>query len=105
MGRRTRVVEPAGGVRTFAYDAAGRTSLFQDPTGRRVTFQRDAAGRKTTQIGASATTTWGYDSSDRLQYLRSGSLTRFTYSYDNNSNLKTVEDLMVFAGCQRLLFQ
>lgn len=50
---------------------------------------RRRACRKTTQIGASATTTWGYDSSDRLQYLRSGSLTRFTFSYDNNSNLKT----------------
>ncbi len=55
---------------------------------------RRRAGRKTTQIGASATITWGYESSDRLQYLRSGSLTRFTYSYDNNSNLKTVEDLI-----------
>ena len=61
---------------------------------RATTRSRRRAGRKTTQIGASATTTWGYDSSDRLQYLRSGSLTRFTYSYDNNSNLKTVEDLI-----------
>jgi len=98
-GQRIRLVDPDGGIRSFTYDLGGRLEVNLSPEGIRTTLQYDPAGRETTQIDSTGLTRkTSYDPAGQIVSIIDldsvgSSLDRFTFSYDEVGNRKTVEDL------------
>lgn len=97
--RRSSVVDPDGGRRTYTYDGDGRVIALRDPSNRLTTISYDLAGRKTgVRYASGVRTGYGLDAVGQILTLISddaGSTTynRFTYTYDAIGNRDTVRDL------------
>jgi YD repeat-containing protein len=98
--QRTKLVDPDGGIRTFQYDQNGRLTWLAAP-GALFQPAYDPAGRRTTLLNGLSfeQTLWTYDAASQIVSLLvemtedPGPRLRFTYSYDEVGNRRTVHDL------------
>lgn len=84
-GNRTSLADPAGQTTTFGYDAADqlKTVTYSDGTTPNVTnVGYDAAGRRTAMTDGTGTSTWTWDSLDRLTSSTNGAGATVGYGYD-----------------------
>jgi RHS repeat-associated protein len=111
LGRRLKETQPGTQVATYGYDAAGnqiRQTNFNNViitnqydalnrltnkasvNGYKITFAYSATGQRTNMADASGTTSYTYDSRDRLltKATPEGSL---AYTYDGYGNLQTIQ--------------
>jgi RHS repeat-associated protein len=107
LGRMTRRVLPDGAAESMAYDLAGNLTGKTDFAGRTIIFTYDlanrlttktypggstvgftytATGRRATVLDARGTTSYGYDSRDRLVDMGYPDGRRLTYGWDENGN-------------------
>ncbi len=94
LGNRTRMITPAGGVVTYAYDLDNRPARIDSWAGS-IGFAYDAAGRRTAlSLPNGITTSYAYDNAGRLLHLqgvnRKGRLVNFfSYTHDKTGNRLT----------------
>jgi RHS repeat-associated protein len=83
-GRLTSVVDAQHQTTSFAYDAADqRTSItYSDGKTPNVSFAHDADGRRTSMTDGSGTTTYSYDSLNRLTRSVTGAGAQVSYDYN-----------------------
>lgn len=69
-GRRSKMVEPFGGVFTYGYSPTNLNTLVVNPQSERTTWQYDAASRVRVQLLANGVrVSYAYDNADRLVRL------------------------------------
>jgi len=83
-GNQTRVSDPSGQITTFAYDAANQVTgiTYSDGKTPNVTYAYDADGRRTSVTDGTGTSSYGYDSLDRLTQSKNGAGQTVGYGYD-----------------------
>jgi RHS repeat-associated protein len=94
LGRVSLVTDGRGIITSYTYDRLDRVKRVQDYTGaKRVEFTYDNNGNLTQRVSTTAgTTTYTYDTLNRrTSETFPGGVTN-TYTYDKNSNLRTLTD-------------
>lgn len=83
-GNRTGVVDPSGQTTTYTYDAADQLTGTSYSDGRtpNVTYGYDADGQRVSMTDGTGTTTYQYDSLNRLTSSRDGAGAVVGYGYD-----------------------
>jgi RHS repeat-associated protein len=83
-GRLVSIVDAAGRTTTYGYDAADRrTSVsYSDGVTPGVTYTYDAGGRRLTMADGTGTSSYGWDSLDRLTSRTDGAGQTVGYGYD-----------------------
>jgi len=83
-GNQTSVVDPDGQTTTMTYDAADQLTAvtYSDGTTPAVTYGYDANGRRTTMTDGTGTTSYTWDSLDRLVSTTDGAGQTVGYAYD-----------------------
>ncbi len=89
MGRKTSVMRPDGGVRSYAYDARGNLLTLTDPDGESQTFEYDELNRVVTYTpkGGGESTTYVYDDQGRVASITNRNDETVTYAYDDAGRL------------------
>jgi RHS repeat-associated protein len=88
-GNRTTLTDPSGRVTTFGYDAANElTSIsYSDGTTPKVSYTYTADGQRATMADGTGTTSYTYDSLNRLTKVTDGAGQTTGYGYDLKGNV------------------
>lgn len=113
LGRVTSVTTPLGKSTSYGYDKAGNRTTVTDPDGRITTDGFDAAneltsitysdghtpnvsytytadGQRATMVDGTGTTSYSYDSLDRVQNVTNGAGSAIAYAYDLANNITAI---------------
>jgi RHS repeat-associated protein len=87
-GNLTKVTDPSGQIASLAYDAANEltTVTYSDGKTPNVTYAYDAAGRRTSMTDGTGTSTYNFDSLNRLTQSKNGAGQTVGYGYDLGGN-------------------
>ena len=91
----TKVAYPDGSFLQYAYNAAGQRTQMTDQTGFTVNYGYDSLGRlsKLTDGSGNLIVSYAYDSVGRLSSEQFGNGTVTDYTYDADSNVKSIVNL------------
>jgi RHS repeat-associated protein len=91
-GNLTSMTDPTGRITTYGYDPANRrtTVTYSDGATPNVSYTYTPAGQRASMVDGTGTTTYTYDSLDRLTALTNGAAQHSGYAYDLSGHLTTL---------------
>lgn len=88
-GNRVTLTSPDGLVTSYGYDAANRLTAvtYSDGTTHTVGYSYDSDGNRTAMTDATGTSSYTYNSADRLTTVTNGTGDTVSYSYNSDGNI------------------